>query len=151
MKNVIKFLVSIIVCQLAGGIGSIFTANSVGTWYADLIKPSFSPPNWLFAPVWILLYFLMGISLFLVWSKGKRGLPIFFIQLVVNAFWSIAFFGLKSPLFGLIVIIILWVLILLTIIKFFKISKLAAWLLIPYIAWVTFATILNFSIWILNI
>ena len=150
MKNLIKLLISIIICQLAGGIGSIFTSSSVKTWYLTISKPSFNPPNWVFAPAWTTLFLLMGISLFLVWRKGKRGLPIFFIQLFFNILWSVMFFGLKSPLLGLIVIIILWILILLTIIKFFKISKPAGWLLIPYILWVSFATILNFSIFILN-
>lgn len=158
MKNFIKLLISIIICQLAGGIGSIFTSKSVSTWYLTINKPSFTPPNWLFAPVWIGLFLLMGISLFLVWShlavalqKRRRALTIFFIQLFFNILWSVMFFGLKSPLLGFIVIIVLWILILLTIIKFFKISKLAGWLLIPYILWVSFATILNLAILILNL
>jgi tryptophan-rich sensory protein len=150
MKTLIKFLISIIICQLAGIIGSFFTSKSVATWYLTINKPAFTPPNYLFAPAWISLFLLMGISLFLVWQKGKRGLPIFFIQLIFNILWSVMFFGLKSPLLGLIVILILWTLILLTIIKFFKISKPAGWLLIPYILWVSFATILNFAILILN-
>ncbi len=153
-----KLLISIIICQLAGGIGSIFTSKSVSTWYLTINKPSFTPPNWLFAPVWIGLFLLMGISLFLVWShlavalqERRRALTIFFIQLFFNILWSVMFFGLKSPLLGFIVIIVLWILILLTIIKFFKISKPAGWLLIPYILWVSFATILNLAILILNL
>ncbi len=152
MKNIGKLLLSIIICQLAGVIGSFFTAKSVSTWYQTLNKPGFTPPGWLFAPVWICLYFLMAIALFLILNKkDKKGLILFIAQLVFNAFWSIAFFGIQSPVLGLIIIVILWVLILLTIIRFFKISKLAGWLLIPYILWVSFASILNFSIWILNL
>jgi tryptophan-rich sensory protein len=151
MKNFIKLLISIIVCQLAGGIGSIFTSSSVKTWYLTINKPSFNPPNWLFAPVWTVLFLLMAISLFLIWRKNyKSGIIIFFIQLFFNILWSAMFFGLKSSLLGFIVIVVLWFLILATIIKFFKISKPAAWLLIPYILWVTFASVLNFSILILN-
>lgn len=158
MKKIIKLLISIIICQLAGGIGSIFTSSSVKTWYLTISKPSFNPPNWVFAPAWTTLFLLMGISLFLVWSRlavapkeRRRAIIIFSVQLFFNILWSIAFFGLKSPLLGLIVIIILWILILLTIIKFFKISKPAGWLLIPYILWVSFATVLNFAILILNL
>lgn len=155
MKPFAKLIISLVICQLAGIIGSIFTAKSVSTWYLTLNKPSFNPPNWLFGPVWISLYFLMGVALFLIWSLDRardkrKALILFIAQLIFNALWSIAFFGLKSPLFGLIVIIVLWVLILLTIIKFFKISKPAAWLLIPYILWTSFAAILNLSIFLLN-
>ncbi len=152
MKNLVKLILSIVVCQLAGIIGSIFTIKSVSTWYLTLNKPFFNPPNWLFGPIWISLYFLMGIALFLVLQKkdNKKALILFGTQLFLNAFWSIVFFGLKSPLFGLIVIFVLWALILLTIIKFFKVSKPAAWLLIPYIVWVSFASVLNLYLWILN-
>jgi len=114
------------------------------------------PPNWLFAPVWFLLYVLMGISAFLVWRKGikefqvREGLIIFVIQLVLNTLWSYAFFGLKSPLWGLIVIVPLWTAILLTMINFYRVSKTSSLLLIPYILWVSYATILNFSIYLLN-
>jgi len=150
MKNLGKLIFSIIICELAGIVGSIFTAPAVKTWYPTLIKPSFKPPNWLFAPVWTALFLLMGIAMFLVWKRDKKGLGIFFTQLVFNILWSIMFFGLKSPLLGFIVIIVLWILILMTIIRFFKISKPAGWLLIPYIFWVSFATILNLAILILN-
>jgi len=157
MKKFIKLLVSVIVCQLAGVIGSIFTASSVKTWYAAINRPSFTPPNWLFGPVWLFLFLLMGISLFLAWSHPsaapkdrKRALIIFGAQLALNTFWSYAFFGLESPLFGFIVIVILWITILMTIIRFLKISELAGWLLIPYILWVSFASVLNFVILLLN-
>ena len=151
--NIIKFIASIVICQVAGGIGAIFTTQSVQTWYPTLQKPSFNPPNWLFAPVWTLLYLLMGISLFLIWkdSKDKKNAVILFsIQLVLNVLWSVCFFGLKIPLLGLIVIVILLAFILANIISFYKISKIAGILLIPYLLWVSFATVLNFSLWMLN-
>ncbi|OGZ32501.1 MAG: TspO protein [Candidatus Portnoybacteria bacterium RBG_13_40_8] len=150
MKNFVKLIISVVVCEFAGAIGSFFTTPAVRGWYPTLIKPSFNPPNWLFAPVWTTLFLMMGIAMFLIWKKEKRGLTIFFAQLFFNVLWSIMFFGLKSPLLGFIVIVILWFLILATIVKFFKVSKTAGWLLVPYIFWVTFASILNFSILILN-
>ena len=148
----VKLAISIIVCQLAGIIGSVFTADSVSTWYTELIKPSFNPPNWLFGPVWISLYILMGISLYLVWSKSKNGVAmmIFFIQLALNTIWSIIFFGLKMPGLAFIEIIFLWAVILLTIVQFHKIHRVSAYLLIPYILWVSFAALLNLAIYILN-
>lgn len=149
-----KFAASIGVCQFAGIIGSIFTASTVSSWYPTLIKPNFYPPAWLFGPVWVLLYFLMGISLYLIWQNkakdNKKSLIIFGIQLILNVFWSFLFFGLKSPLYGLIDILLLLAAIILTIAFSFKISSYAAILLIPYLAWVFFATILNYSIMSLN-
>ncbi len=151
-----KLVVSIIVCQLAGVIGSIFTTPAIPSWYATLKKPSFTPPNWLFGPVWITLFVLMGTAAFLVWDKGlnnkqvKIALSIFAVQLVLNVLWSAMFFGLRSPLAGLIEIVILWTAILFTILSFFKVSQAAGFLLIPYILWVSFAAVLNFSIWRLN-
>lgn len=157
MKDIIKLLVSVIVCLAAGFIGSIFTNASIPTWYAALKKPAFAPPNWVFAPVWTMLFVLMGIAAYLVWRQGlstptnKIALILFIIQLIFNMLWSLAFFTLKSPLFGFVVIIILWFLILFTIIYFSNISNVAGILLIPYIAWVSFASILNFMLWRLNI
>jgi len=154
MNKWIKLIVSILICQIAGIIGSIFTTPSITTWYADLQQPAFSPPNWVFGPVWITLYTLMGISLYLVWNKKnnvKIPLTLFFIQLILNSIWSIIFFGLQNSFYALIEIIILWIAILLTIISFYKISKKASLLLIPYIIWVTLAAILNYYIWVLNI
>lgn len=154
--NIIKLIISIVVCQCAGIIGSVFTTPAIPTWYAALQKPAFTPPNWLFAPAWITLYLLMGIAAFLVWRVGlenkrvRTALIIFLVQLVLNSLWSVVFFGLQSPLYGVIVIIILWLAILLTILKFARISSLAAWLLVPYILWVSFASALNISIWLLN-
>ena len=154
--EIAKLVASIVICQGAGLIGSIFTTPAIPTWYAALRKPFFRPPNWLFAPVWITLFTLMGVSAFLVWRKGlddqqvKVALSIFLVQLILNTSWSVVFFGLRSPLGGLIVISILWVAILLTILNFFKISMTAGLLLVPYILWVSFAGVLNFFIWRLN-
>jgi tryptophan-rich sensory protein len=156
LGNILKLFISIIICQSAGFIGSIFTTPSIPTWYAFIKKPTFTPPSWLFGPVWITLYILMGVSAFLVWKKGlgtegvKLALGIFIVQLIFNSLWSIVFFGYKSIFGGLIVIIILWILILLSIIFFLKISIVAGVLLIPYIFWVSFASLLNFSIYKLN-
>ena len=156
MRYIIKLIASIIICQSAGLIGSIFTTPAISTWYATLDKPPFTPPNWLFAPAWITLYLLMAVSASIVWQRGlgsrpvRTSLVIFLIQLILNALWSVVFFGLQSPLYGIIVIVALWIVILLTIIKFFKVSTPAAVLLLPYIGWVTFAATLNVSIFILN-
>jgi benzodiazapine receptor len=156
IRDIWKLVVSIVACLAAGAIGSIFTRSAIPTWYATLEKPVFSPPNWLFAPVWTLLYILMGIAAFLVWRKGsddrqvKTALIVFLIQLIINASWSVVFFGLESPLFGLVVISVLWVAILVTVIQFYKISRAASVLLWPYLLWVTFAAVLNSSIWLLN-
>jgi tryptophan-rich sensory protein len=156
LNDVLKLVISLIICQFAGFIGSLFTTPTIPTWYASLQKPTFNPPNWVFAPVWISLYFLMGISAFLVWRKGienpqvNLALRFFIIQLVLNSIWSVLFFGLRSPLLGLVEIIILWTIILLTILYFFKVSKIAGILLLPYFVWVSFATVLNFSLWRLN-
>jgi len=130
--------------------------KAIPTWYATLQKPAFTPPNWLFAPAWVTLYLLMGISAFLIWRRGlenlqvKRALSVFLIQLILNALWSVAFFGLESPLYGVIVIAALWIAILVTMINFIKISKTAGFLLLPYILWVSFAAVLNVSVWLLN-
>jgi benzodiazapine receptor len=151
-----RLVISIVLCQSAGVIGSIFTARSVSTWYPTLRRPFFNPPSWVFGPVWITLYLLMGISLFLVWRKGvgtaqvRVAIVAFAVQLILNAAWSGAFFGLRSPLAGLIVILLLWVAISVTMVLFRQISALASLILIPYIAWVSFAAILNASIYALN-
>jgi tryptophan-rich sensory protein len=156
ITNILKLVASIVLCQLAGLIGSIFTTPAIPTWYDSLRKPFFNPPNWIFGPVWVSLYVLMGISLFVIWQRkennpqAKKGLVLFFAQLILNAFWSVAFFGLKSPFLGLINIILLWLAIFSTIQYFSKISKIAALLLLPYLLWVSFAGVLNFSLWILN-
>lgn len=148
-KTPLLFLYCLILCLSAGFIGSIFTTPSIPTWYAGLAKPFFSPPNWLFGPVWTFLYLLMGISLWLVMRRGR--VPVYFwFQLILNTLWSIIFFGFRSPFFAFIEILILWYFILRTIKSFTKISSTSAYLLYPYLAWVSFASILNFSIWFLN-
>ncbi len=144
-----KLLLSIVVCLSAGFIGSVFTFPSIPTWYAGLTKPVFSPPNWLFGPVWTTLYILMGIAMYLVWQK-KGSLKLFLIHLGFNAGWSIVFFGLHSVLGGMVVIIILWGLIAAIIRRFYMIDRTAAYLLYPYLAWVSFASILNVSLLMLN-
>jgi len=154
MKNFLKFLFSIAICQAAGLIGAVFTTPAIPGWYRTLSKPFFSPPNEVFLPVWIFLFLLMGISLFLVWTEkekeNKKAILIFSVQLILNVFWSIIFFGLNSIVLALLEIIILWLAILATIISFYKLSKTAGLLLVPYILWVSFALILNFFIWRLN-
>ncbi len=150
-----KLIIAVVICQLAGIIGSVFTAQSIPDWYQTLVKPEFTPPSWLFAPVWITLYTLMGISLYLVWERKDKkdvtpALLVFFAQLVLNAIWSIVFFGLQSPFYAFIIIVFLWVLIAGSIYFFYPVSKTAAYLLIPYILWVSFAALLNYYIWILN-
>lgn len=149
IKNLPQLILSIGLCLGAGIIGSFFTISSIPTWYQTLNKPSFSPPNWVFGPVWTILYILIGISLYLVWQK-KKVPTVFWVQLVLNAVWSIIFFGMRNPVLALVDIVALWVAIILTIKAFYKINKLAGNLLIPYILWVSFATILNLSIVLLN-
>ncbi|WP_228236270.1 TspO/MBR family protein [Allomuricauda sp. M10] len=155
-KRIVYITISVAVCLLIGFLSSIATQSSVNDWYLTLNKPGFTPPNSLFAPVWTILYILMGVSAGIVWSKGyhhiwvKTALYHFVFQLLFNALWSIVFFGLKNPLLGLIVILILLSLIMLTIKWFRIISKPAALLLVPYLLWVAFASALNYKIWELN-
>jgi tryptophan-rich sensory protein len=149
-------LSAVVLCQAAGVIGSFITAPAIPTWYAALIKPAFNPPSWLFAPVWITLYTLMGIALFLVWRRGweepavRAALGVFALQLLLNALWTPLFFGFHWLLPALFEIVLLWILILLTILRFRRLSPAAGWLLLPYLAWVSFAVVLNFSLWWLN-
>ncbi len=156
MINFLKLILCIALAQAAGLIGTIFTMPAIGTWYATLARPELAPPNWIFAPVWTTLYLLMGIAAFLVWQKGldrkevKVALAIFGVQLVLNTLWSIIFFGLQSPGWAFVEIVFLWTAIVATIIAFAKVSKPAAWLLAPYILWVSFAGYLNFMIFWLN-
>ncbi len=156
MKMIFKLLASLFLCLGAGWTGSFFTRDAVINWYPELLKPAFNPPAWVFAPVWTVLYFLMGIALFLVWKKGfstfgvSTAITVFLIQLVFNVAWSVVFFGLHSILGGLGVIAFLWLLIVLTIYVFAPVSVMAAWLLVPYLIWVSFASFLNLSLWFLN-
>ena len=148
-KDLPKLIFSIGLCLGAGILGSFFTVSAIPDWYATLNKPVFSPPNWIFGPVWTLLYILMGYSLYLVWVKRKVP-TIFWIQLFLNFIWSIIFFGMKNPTLAFINIIALWVVIVLTIKAFSKFDRLASQLLWPYLAWVSFATFLNLAIVLLN-
>lgn len=155
--KIFKLILSVVICLGAGAIGSLFTASSIPTWYTTIEKPFFNPPNWIFGPVWTLLFIMMGVALFLVWNKGwqnkkvKIAMLIFGIQFLLNILWSILFFGFLSPFYAFVEIIFLWLAILVTIIYFYQISRPASWLLVPYIFWVSFASVLNFFIWRLNI
>lgn len=154
--NYLKLLASLGLCFFVAFAGSYVTTPNIDTWYATLNKPFFNPPNWIFGPVWTLLYALMGISLYLVWNKNKYtkkdklALLVFCIQLFLNFFWSFSFFGLEMPLLAFFVMLAMWVAIFYTIVLFKKINKTAAYLLIPYLLWVSFATLLNLFIVILN-
>ena len=155
-KRIVYIAISVLVCLVIGFLSSIATQSSVNDWYVTLSKPSFTPPNYLFAPVWTALYIMMGIAAGLVWSKGyhhvwvKTALYHFVFQLLLNALWSIVFFGLKNPFGGMIVILALLTMIILTIKWFGVISKPAALLMVPYVLWVAFASALNYKIWELN-
>jgi benzodiazapine receptor len=154
--DIIKLIVSLVACEGAGGIGAIFTTPAIPTWYARLKKPGFTPPNSVFGPVWITLYLLMAVSVFLVWKEGltqdsaRIAFIVFWVQLVLNILWSVAFFGFRTPIGGLVMIIFLWLAILATIILSFQVSAIAGALLIPYLIWVTIAANLNFQVWRLN-
>jgi translocator protein len=156
VKKIVRLILSILLCQAAGAVGSLFTFPAISAWYVHLYRPSFSPPAWLFGPVWLVLYTLMGISFFLIWQKRTKKNPqsfpiaMFLVHLAVNSLWSVIFFGLKSPYLALIIIGVLWLLIFVIIKTFRKINKWASILLYPYLAWVSFASLLNLFIWLLN-
>jgi len=163
INNFLKLVVAIVVSELAGVIGSVFTISAIPTWYAGLAKPALNPPAWVFGPAWTTLYALMGISLFLVWRRHsliransrmvriwRWAIFFFFLQLMLNTLWSIIFFGLHSPGWALVDIVALWVAIAWTMAVFYRISKPAVYLFVPYILWVSFASYLNYSIWMLN-
>lgn len=151
-----RLILSIATCLAAGGAGSLYTAQSVSWWYPTLVKPSFSPPAWVFGPVWTFLFILIGCALYLVWDKGlkKKGVAdavaLFGVQLILNVTWSYLFFGLRNPFLALIEIMVLWAMILATTLKFAKIDKTAGYLMIPYLFWVGFASVLNLAIVLLN-
>lgn len=155
-KEFLKLIGAMVACEAIGSVGTIFTIPSIPTWYATLVRPSIAPPNWIFGPVWTTLFALMGIAIYIIWRKGldrkdvQMALGIFAGQFVLNVLWSVLFFGLHNPAWSLVGIIVLWIAILATIISFWRISRTAAWLLVPYIAWVSFAAYLNFQFWILN-
>jgi len=152
----LKIVIAVAICLAIGSASGLATASSINDWFVTINKPSFNPPNWLFAPVWTVLYIMMGVAAALVWDEGweksavKNALLFFGIQLILNSLWTVIFFGFKQIDLALIEIIILWVMLFLTILKFTKIRKLASYLLIPYILWVSFATVLNGAIWQLN-
>ena len=156
MKKAFGIVVSIVVCELAGLIGSLFTRPSIPGWYAGLAKPAFNPPAWVFAPVWTILYAMMGLAAWLVYEKGskrpevKKALTVFAVQLLLNTLWSIVFFSAHQLFGAVVVIVLLWATILWTILLFRRITKAAAWLLVPYILWVSFATVLTVTIYSLN-
>lgn len=149
-----RLILSIVLCQSVGIVAGFLTAQSVKTWYLTLAKPWFTPPGWVFGPAWILLYLLMGIALYLVWQKtGSLSTPaavVFMLQLALNGAWSLIFFGLRSPFWGFVEIALLLAAIIGTILLFWRITPTAGALLVPYLLWVSFASILNYSIWQLN-
>lgn len=156
MSNAIKLIISIAIPLAVGGISGLFTVTGVESWYQTINKPSWNPPSWVFGPVWTTLYVMMGVALFLVWKSGssdilkRTAIILFAVQLMLNFFWSFIFFNQHQVGWALVEIIVMWIFILLTILAFGNISKVAAWLLVPYISWVSFATILNYTIWKLN-
>jgi len=157
MNKYVKILIFVLTCVGVGYISGMATRSSVTTWFPTLVKPSFNPPSWVFAPVWSTLYIMMGIAAGLVWSRidfekeaVRKALLFFAIQLGLNALWSLLFFGLRNPMLAGIEIILLWLMIYETYIKFGKIDKIAGYLFIPYLLWVSFASVLNISIWWLN-
>ena len=153
--NFKRFIISFLLCHAAGLIGSIFTVSAIPMWYEMLQKPALSPPNWIFGPVWLLLYTLMAFAFYFIWENGlsKKNKFIFYfflVHLALNSSWSILFFGMRNPLLGLINIILILIMILVLMFKFYDIKKISSYLLIPYFLWVAFATYLNFAIWLLN-
>ena len=160
LNNSAKLIISISIPLIAGLIGSLFTYPVIDTWYASLNKPFFNPSSWIFGPLWTVLYVMMGIAVFLVWKKSAgfgwkdvqiaTALIIFDIQLMLNLLWTVLFFGWQSPFFAFLEIILLWFTILVTILKFKRIDRRAAYLMIPYLLWVSFAAVLNYSIMVLN-
>jgi translocator protein len=155
MPRFIKYFISLLICLGVGFAGSYFTISEIPTWYASLNKPFFNPPNWVFGPVWTTLYILMGISIVLVLEKSPKAkknyfLTIFGIQLLLNFLWSVVFFGAHQPLLAFVIIVALWVNILALIVLFYKYSHPSAYMLVPYLLWVSFASILNLAIIILN-
>lgn len=144
-----KLIIALVLPQLAGVIGSLFTLTAIDSWYQGLVKPLWSPPNWIFGPVWLSLYLMMGVSWFLAWKKGAPK-ALFLIHLAFNSLWSVLFFGFKQPGLALVEIVILWLLIVAVMRQFYKFNRWSVYLLLPYFLWVSFATFLNFSIYRLN-
>jgi tryptophan-rich sensory protein len=156
LRELPKLIISILIVFVAGSIGTLATTSELTTWYAALAKPNWTPPNWVFGPIWSTLYILMGIALFMVWKQGlerddvKFAILIFAVQLVLNTLWSLVFFGMHAIFGGFILILILWIAIFANIIVFYIITKPAGLLLIPYLLWVSIASYLNYSVYLLN-
>jgi len=156
MSNIVKAIIAIAIPLMVGATSGFFTVTGVESWYQTIQKPSWNPPNWIFGPVWTTLYVMMGIALYLVWKEDtseelkKIAIALFAVQLTLNFFWSFIFFNQQQPGWALVEIIAMWIFILMTIFAFAQVNKTAAWLLVPYISWVSFATILNYTIWQLN-
>ena len=157
MNKITRILTVVVTCLAIGYFSGIVTRSSIETWYPTLVKPSFNPPNWVFAPVWSMLYIMMGLAAGLVWDRiefekevVRKALILFAFQLALNALWSYLFFGLMNPMLAGLEVIILWLVIYETYIQFSKINRVAGYLMIPYLLWVSFATVLNASIWWLN-
>lgn len=155
--DAVALIFFILLCEAVGIAGSFFTVSAIPDWYSVLAKPDFAPPNWIFGPVWTTLYAMMGGAAYLVWKRlsvqkkaVERGLKLFWIQLSLNALWSPIFFGANDLALSVAVIVLLWLSIVGTMVLFARVSKIAVWLLVPYLAWVSFATYLNYSIWQLN-
>ena len=152
----VQIIVGVLLCEGVGLLAAWATQTSVTTWYPTLTKPGFTPPDWLFGPVWTVLYAMMGVAAALVWQRrtedttSQSALVLFGVQLLLNGGWSFAFFGARSPGLGLIVIVALWGALAWTTERFFRVRAAAGWLLVPYLLWVTYAGALNLSIWLLN-
>ena len=154
-REAVALGICLVACFVAAGLGALFTGPAVGTWYQQIRKPSFSPPDWVFGPVWTALYTMMAVAAWLVWRRGgfaaqRRPLALFLLQLALNATWTPLFFGLKQPGWAFTEIVLLWLAIAATFIAFRPVNRVAAWLLAPYLAWVSFAAALNFTLWRLN-
>jgi tryptophan-rich sensory protein len=154
--NWIAAIVSVVIAQAAGGIGALFTTPKIASWYATIAKPTWNPPSWVFGPVWTLLFVLMGVAASLVWARrgqssvAQSALIAYGVQLVLNICWSYLFFGLESPGAAVVGIAALIIAILITIVLFWRVTPAAGWLMLPYLAWVSFASFLNFTVWRLN-
>ncbi len=155
LMQAVVLVVFVAICLAAGGLGGIVTYPQIPNWYAQLVKPSWNPPDWVFGPVWTTLYVLMAIAAWLVWRQAgfksaKVPLAFFGLQLVLNSLWSVLFFGLQRPGLAAIEILLLWIAIVVTVVSFWRRSRWAGWLLVPYLAWVSYAITLNVAIWQLN-
>jgi tryptophan-rich sensory protein len=156
MRTLGRLILAVSIPLLVGGLAGLATARGVRTWYPELVKPSFTPPSWVFGPAWTLLYVMMGVAAWVVWQKGwqtdgvKVALAAFAVQLILNGLWSFLFFGMQAPGVAFGEILVLWASIAVTLVLFWQVTPTAGMLLLPYQAWVTFAAVLNGSIWLLN-